>query len=237
MKHIALSSINFDSATQVRAEINHEVVVDYAERMEAGDKFPPVQLFAEKDRYFIGDGWHRLLAAQKNGQVTIPAEVYQGGRREAIKCALGANTTNGLRRTNADKRKAVEIALREFVNLSDRQIADLCGVSAPTVGLVRAVNCKNLTVKTEDRLGADGKIRHLPSPQWFGTDGKLHPEPVTTCPDRIDPLDDEKGPRDDGLSNNLYNLNLYWGRSSKADRREFVNRNRSIIKEYYENSP
>ena len=40
MKHVPLSSIDFDSATQVRAEINHDVVVDYAERMEAGDKFP-----------------------------------------------------------------------------------------------------------------------------------------------------------------------------------------------------
>lgn len=33
-----------------------------------------------------------------------------------------------MRRSNADKRRAVEIALREFSNMSDRAIAELCGV-------------------------------------------------------------------------------------------------------------
>lgn len=177
MKHVPLSSIDFDSATQVRAEINHDVVVDYAERMEAGDKFPLVDLFAEADRYWIGDGWHRLLAAQKNGQVTIPAEVYEGGRIDAIKCALGANITNGLRRTNADKRKAVEVALREFGNLSSVQIAELCGVGHTFVDKIRADSQPAFVAgSTEARLGADGKIRHLPR-------GESEPrEPVPEAP-------------------------------------------------------
>jgi len=42
-----------------------------------------------------------------------------------------------LRRTNADKRKAVEVALRGFPKLSSREIAGLCGVSDPFIGQVR----------------------------------------------------------------------------------------------------
>lgn len=40
-------------------------------------------------------------------------------------------------RTNADKRKAVTVALGEFGALSDRQIAELCGVGHQLVATVR----------------------------------------------------------------------------------------------------
>jgi uncharacterized ParB-like nuclease family protein len=165
VKHIHLTAIRFDSTTQVRAEINDATVTDYAERMEAGDIFPPAELFEESGAYYIGDGWHRLLAAQKNGDVTIQANVQPGGRVAAVKCALGANATHGLKRTNADKRRSVEVALAEFGNLSDREIAKVCAVGAPLVGSMRP-NCNPLTVET--RLGADGKTRKMPAKQAAG---------------------------------------------------------------------
>lgn len=164
MKHIALSSIDFDSATQLRAEINSQTVSDYAERMKDGDKFPPVDLFEVGDHYLIGDGWHRLLASQKNGDVTIPAEIHTGGKTAAIRFALGANAKHGMARTNADKRKAVEVALREFGNLSDRAIAELCGVSDPFVGKLRP-QLQTVSSSPETRIGADGKERRLPTPK------------------------------------------------------------------------
>lgn len=42
-----------------------------------------------------------------------------------------------LRRTNADKRKDVELALKQWPDLSDREIARICAVSPPTAGAVR----------------------------------------------------------------------------------------------------
>lgn len=162
-KHVALTAILFDSTTQIRAEVNADTVDEYAARMVAGDRFPPADVFEDSGRYYIGDGWHRLLAAQKNGDVTFPCVVHSGGRIAAIKHALGANAKHGLKRTNADKRKSVEVALREFPNLSDRQIAELCGVGAPMVGRERVANCNSVTVdQPPARLGADGKIRKMP---------------------------------------------------------------------------
>jgi hypothetical protein len=59
------------------------------------------------------------------------------------------------RETNPDKRRAVEIALREFGKLSDREIARMCGVSQPFVGALRP---RLITViSAEKRRGADGR--------------------------------------------------------------------------------
>lgn len=44
---------------------------------------------------------------------------------------------NGLRRSNADKRRCVEIALKEFEKMSCRAIADLRGVSNHMVDEIR----------------------------------------------------------------------------------------------------
>jgi len=78
-------------------------------------------------------------------------------RRDA--CGQSA-PAHGLRRTNADKRRAVEIALREFPNLSSAELARVCAVSHTLVDKVRP---QPATVAgSEARLGADGKIRKMP---------------------------------------------------------------------------
>ncbi|MBU4201069.1 MAG: hypothetical protein L6455_07410 [Kiritimatiellae bacterium] len=61
---------------------------------------------------------------------------------------------------NADKRRCVEIALKEFAALSDVQIGKLCGVADRTVASYRPVNLENFEV--EKRTGADGKVRAMP---------------------------------------------------------------------------
>lgn len=174
-QHVALAAIEFDSATQVRAEINVATVAEYAERMEANDKFPPAVLFQDGEQFFIGDGWHRLLAAQKNNAVTFPCTVLRGGKIEAVKYALGANTDHGLKRTNADKDKAVRMALKNFPEWSDRQIASACVVGHQLVAKVRGQVDEN---PPERRLGADGKT--YPASQPRRAQGAAAPAGVPT---------------------------------------------------------
>lgn len=135
--NVALSSIELDTSIQCRAVIDTGVINDYAERMTEGDKFPPVELFGTADKCWIGDGWHRTLAAKSIEQRTVEANLHPGGRADALKHALGANSTNGHRRTNADKRRTVEIALREFPQMSSRALAQMCGVHHTFVGSLR----------------------------------------------------------------------------------------------------
>jgi len=133
-----LDRIEMDTSIQCRAAIDTAVVTEYAERMKAGDVFPPVTLFGESDcRLNIGDGWHRIMAARQNGADVIEADIRKGGRSDALKHALGANALHGHRRTNADKRRCVEIALAEFGNMSSRAIAEMCGVGHHLVLAIR----------------------------------------------------------------------------------------------------
>jgi hypothetical protein len=78
---------------------------------------------------------------------------------DAVKFSLSSNQGHGLRRTNEDKRHAVEIALHEFPAWSDRAVAQLCGVTHPSVGAVRR-QLENFT-SCEKRLGRDGKRRKV----------------------------------------------------------------------------
>jgi hypothetical protein len=55
----------------------------------------------------------------------------------ALQHALAANQTHGLRRTQADKRRSVELAIEQWAIESDRQIAKLTGTTHPFVAKVR----------------------------------------------------------------------------------------------------
>jgi hypothetical protein len=158
---VRLADLDKKNAIQCRAKLNRRQVKQYKERMQANDKFPPIEVFRIDGPLFITDGLHRVEAASELGLDTILCIVRDGTRADAVKAALRANFSHGLPRTNADKRNAVKLALESFAGISDHQIAQLCLVSQPFVGRVR----KQLitVIGSESRLGRDGKSRRLPA--------------------------------------------------------------------------
>lgn len=155
-----IGKIQLDTSIQARATIDTPTVEDYADQMTEGVTFPPVVLFGGEHGAWIGDGWHRVLAAKQVGFSEIAADLRRGGRPQAIEHAIGANQSHGLKRTNADKRRAVEMALEAWPDLSSREIAKRVGVSDPFVGGIRD---QLLTVSSSKRNGADGKTRLMPT--------------------------------------------------------------------------
>lgn len=137
-KLIPIDSIRLDGGTQSRVEINEATVAEYAEAIEAADDLPSVVVFFDGVHHYLADGFHRTLAAKRLGCKAIDAEVRTGTLADAQLYAYGANATHGLRRTNADKAKAVAgvIALRP--DWSDRQIAKHVGVSHTMVAAIRS---------------------------------------------------------------------------------------------------
>jgi hypothetical protein len=111
------------------------VIREYAQEMLQGVAFPPVTLFYDGTNYWLADGFHRYYAAKQNGSEMVAADVKQGTRRDAVLYSVGANARHGLRRTNADKRRAVETLLDdpEWCLWSNREIARRCGVDEGTV--------------------------------------------------------------------------------------------------------
>jgi len=136
---INIADILQDNGKHPRDSINKDTVAEYAEAMKAGTAFPPIIVYQDGENIYPGDGTHRIEACRKLGLTTIKAVIHQGTARDAILFAVGANTEHGLRRTNADKRKAVAILLRdqEWCKWSNSKIAQICSVSDDLVAIVR----------------------------------------------------------------------------------------------------
>ena len=155
---LELDQIRIDGGTQSRVELNQETVAEYAQAFTAGASFPPVVVFFDGANYWLADGFHRYFGARDAGESAIDAEIITGTQRDAVLYSLKANATHGLRRTNADKRKAVETLLKdaEWATWSDRKIAEVCGVSHELARQVRGAICHPLTdspIRTVERNG------------------------------------------------------------------------------------
>jgi len=137
VKDVAIDSLRTENL-QIRVEMQDECIEDYAAAYrERPEEMPPVVVFYDfmGDAYYLADGFHRVEAAKRAECTKIKAEVHEGTYKAALKYALGANAKHGLRRTNADKRNAMEIAWRNREKLFGkekpfaRQLAEICGVS------------------------------------------------------------------------------------------------------------
>ena len=139
---LGVGVIQADPAIQMRAGgLDETRLQDYAERMIAGDDFPPVVVFESGGVFRLADGFHRVAAAEVAGLAELPARVLQGDRRAALLYAVGANADHGLDRTPEDKDRAVRAMLDdpEWGVWSDSEIARRCRVSQPFVGKVRGI--------------------------------------------------------------------------------------------------
>ncbi len=146
MEMLEIGLFAVDNSAQPRAQMDMIIVAEYGLAMQSGDIFPPVVTFHDGDNYWLADGFHRWYAASAYGIGELPVDVRKGGLREAILHSVGANVDHGLRRSNEDKRRAVEIMLAddEWSQWSDREIARRCGVSQPYVGNLRQVHTDNV---------------------------------------------------------------------------------------------
>jgi DNA modification methylase len=150
--------IRTDGGTQSRVQLDWLAVDEYTHAMQEGATFPPVVVFHDGQEYWCADGFHRLQAAERAGLETVAADVRQGTRRDAVLYSVGANSSHGVRRTNADKRAAVLLLLNdaEWALWSDGAVASKCGVSQAFVSsLRRSLPTQNGFESV--RKGADGR--------------------------------------------------------------------------------
>ncbi len=163
INYLKVDLIRIDGGTQSRAHLNQNVINEYADLFNnSNDILPPIKVFFDGQDYWNADGFHRLAAAKQANLETISAIIEQGTRRDAILFSVGANAEHGLRRTDDDKRRAVNTLLTddEWLNWSDNQIAKKCKVSQPFVSKLRkelnhvsTVNVDSKEKRTYDRNG------------------------------------------------------------------------------------
>lgn len=171
---LPLDQIQRHETTQPREHVSAQVIEEYSDEMAAradgvvinktGQAWPALVVYEDTSGegepvHWLADGYHRLAAAERAGLAQIQVELHEGTLKDAVLYSVGANQTHGLRRTSADKQRAVRRALAVAGSeQSDNWIAERCGVSAPTVAKVRAA------------LEQEGKIE--PSSRRIGRDGR-----------------------------------------------------------------
>lgn len=157
MTMLSVASMTLDHRCQPRATMDPELIQEYADAMTLGVVFPPLMVFRNGSNYWLADGFHRIAAAQQASIPHMNCEVQEGGVRDAILYAVGANAAHGKRRTNLDKRRAVETLLsdQEWSKKSDHEIARICAVSQPFVGSVRKSLITVISEEATDRTFTD----------------------------------------------------------------------------------
>lgn len=194
---VSIDSIRIDGGTQTRELINETAVAQYTEDLLNGCIFPPVEVFDDGVHKWLVDGFHRMFAHNRADFKEIDVKVHKGTLRDAQLYALGVNDKHGLQRTNADKRKAVMIALNdlEWQDYSDTQIAKICNVSATFVAKCRKSEGIDRPVEKTytTRHGTEAKMDTSKIGKPATSKPKVEPAPVT----ELAPL--EKYTEDDQL--------------------------------------
>lgn len=161
-KTVLLDEIDFKASPTVRDHIDDDTVERYADRYREKAPMPPVILFWDKDKkkLYLADGSHRCAGLAQTGRKSIEAEVHDGTYEDALRYALIANSSHGLPRSNADKRKCIAVALKQWPTFSNVQIAKTCDVDDHTVASVRTeLEAAKIIKPTETRIDAKGVER------------------------------------------------------------------------------
>jgi hypothetical protein len=158
--HLNLADIRLDGGTQTRAGLLEETIEEYTNRLKVDPDCPwdrPAVVFDDGVEYWLADGFHRHQAYSRAGLETMPCEIHVGEQRDALVYALSANHQHGLKRSQADKRRAIQIALQdsEWQDWSDHQVARLCAVDPKTVAVVRETLTREFPSDTEKTTSQD----------------------------------------------------------------------------------
>lgn len=157
-KVLNIGALVLDQKLQSRTEINEQTIEDYSDAIKAGDEFPPVLVYFDGVHYYLTDGYHRYHAHKKAGKAGIVCEIVNGTFRDAVLRATSVNSKHGMRRTYADKRKAVMTLIEDFEwdTWSNAEMAAHCGVSTAFVSNLRSESGK--TSDTVKYRTATGKV-------------------------------------------------------------------------------
>jgi hypothetical protein len=135
---VSLASIRQDERFQAReGGVNPAIVAEYAEACRT-TTLPPPRCVRIGGGLVLVDGFHTIAALRDIGATDATVVVSEGSEADAFLLAAGANATHGVRRTPADTKRAVALALRGLIakgekEMSNRRLAAIVGVDEATV--------------------------------------------------------------------------------------------------------
>ena len=145
---LKISDIEIRENLQVRAEMNDDVVDEYAQLLDDGGELDPIDVFENdapkngdgpRASHYVAEGNHRLGAYLKAQRTKIPAFIHVGEEFQALELAIQKNCHHGFPMDRKSKYKAVKMALEcaPLRRRSNKALAGLCGVSPTFVQRMR----------------------------------------------------------------------------------------------------
>lgn len=178
-QQFAIETIIIDKRYQSRVKgLDDAHVTDLMEAYERPDSEidPPRVWIIPAVGTVLTRGFHRVEALSRLGRKRIECEVRNGSVADALTDAAAGNAGHGLKRTNADKRRSVEMVVEAHPDWSNRRVADESGVSHAFVNEIRDVETAS-TSKPETRTDKKGNQRPSKNPKSAPAK-KIKPEPV-----------------------------------------------------------
>jgi len=158
-QRLEVKNIIVKGEIQQRAGLNFDYIDELSNEIANGTELPPIDVYDVAARLLLADGFHRLEAYKRAGVDSVEARIIEGTEREATLHAVGANAKHGLRRKNADKRRAVMTLLtdEEWQLWSDCEIARRAQVSPTFVSKLKRALGQNGFEFSSIRKCADGR--------------------------------------------------------------------------------
>jgi uncharacterized ParB-like nuclease family protein len=236
-KVMNINALVLDAKLQSRTEIDEATVADYADNIKMGDDFPPVLVYFDGINYYLTDGYHRYHAHKRAEKVSILCEVVNGTFRDAVLQATGVNSKHGMRRTHADKRKAVMTLLDDFEwsGWSNAEIARQCGVSPTFVANLRdsggpaEVKYKTSGGNIATKAKAPGRVAKEPELKEPAKQ-EPQPEPFVESYDPRDELIEHLTKENDELTTNLALAHMGGTEQEQGEAREIINTLREEVR-------
>jgi len=120
VRTLKIADISVAPDLRLRDQTNAGIASGYAKLLQAGTIFPPILVYKINGKHVLVDGHHRVDAHRQAGFDKISATIVIGDMATAFAAAVKANAAHGLRFTNADKKRAVCLALTQFPTHPDR---------------------------------------------------------------------------------------------------------------------
>ena len=185
IKKVPIDKIGTDPSLQIRVQINDDTVTEYRAIIREFGFMDPMLVFnTGGEKYLLSKGHHRLIAYLAEGIEKVPCEIRKGDLSEA-KWAAFQDGHGCLPLTNADKRKAAQIAVEDpSIGLKpDIDIARRIGVSASLIGEVRRgispeAKREKKEKKAKAKPGQSPTVGPEPEPVDLSLAEPVNPEPA-----------------------------------------------------------
>ncbi|NJM74037.1 MAG: hypothetical protein HC862_30270 [Scytonema sp. RU_4_4] len=124
-----------DGETQPREKLDKKHIEDLVRDWKKGAQFESALAYYDGQDYWLTDGYHRNAALEELGEAKILVEIRCGTLKDAKWHSYSVNQHKALKRSNADKQRAIIGALKHpyGTSRSNVQIAEHCGVDEGTV--------------------------------------------------------------------------------------------------------